>query len=84
MNLNLIVYYIGNTIKYGHKSKLLPYGIALLLLLVAGYLFPNNTAFNSFTYHIPPIVRSGLIVICLFLSGLVFLKKRKRKPVSQH
>lgn len=78
-SLCFIVYYIKNVFKYENKSKTLPYLIPLLLLVCAHFFFPNNTAFNSFTYHVPPYVRMGFGLTCFILCIIVFVKRKLKK-----
>lgn len=72
------VYYIGNSIKLEHNSKLLPTSIVTLMLLASVYLIPNNTFFNHYIYHIAPILRLISLGMFIVIGISIFIKKRKK------
>lgn len=72
------VYYIGNSIKLEHNSKLLPTSIMTLMLLASVYLIPNNTFFNHYIYYIAPILRLASLTIFILVGISIFIKKRKK------
>lgn len=81
-NISFVVYYITNSIKPAHKSKLLPTIIAILIFLGSFYLFKNNTEFNDFTYNKVPYMRAILLLIYILLFIGVLIKKKFRKQAT--
>lgn len=76
--ITFAVYYIGNSIKLEHNSKLLPTSIVTLMLLASVYLIPNNTFFNYYIYYIAPILRLFSLGIFILIGISIFIKKRKK------
>lgn len=72
------VYYIGNSIKLEHNSKLLPTSIVTFMLLASVYLIPNNTLFNHYIYYIVPILRVISLSIFILIGISIFIQKRKK------
>ncbi len=72
------VYYIGNSIKLEHNSKMLPTSIVTLMLLASVYLIPNNTFFNVYIYYVAPILRVASLVVFIIIAISIFIKKRKK------
>ncbi|MCI8778894.1 MAG: endospore germination permease [Bacilli bacterium] len=81
-NISFVVYYITNSIKQNHKSKLLPIIITILIFLGSVYLFKNNTDFNNFTYNKVPYMRAILLFIYILLFIGVLIKKKFNKKVN--
>lgn len=78
VSLNFVVYFVSNVFKYQNKSKTLPYLLPFFMLLCAHYFFTSNTAFNNFTYHVPPLVRAFSVSLCFILAILTFFHKSKK------
>lgn len=81
-NISFVVYYISNSIKQCHRSKLLPVVITILILVGSAVLFKNNTAFNSYTYTKVPYIRSILFIIYILLFIGVLCKKKFSKNLK--
>ncbi len=81
-NISFVVYYIANSIKPSHKSKLLPIIITILIFLGSSYLFKNSTQFNDFTYNKVPYMRAILLFIYILLFIGVLIKKKFAKKIT--
>ena len=71
------VYYIGNSIKLEHNSKLLPTTIVTLMLLASVYVIPNNTFFNWYIYYVAPYLRLASLIIYIFIAISIFIRKKR-------
>lgn len=81
-NISFVVYYISNSIKPCHRSKLLPAVITILILVGSAVLFKNNTTFNNYTYTKVPYIRSILFIIYILLFIGVLCKKKFSKNLK--
>ncbi len=72
------VYYISNSIKLEHNSKLLPTSIVTLMLLASLYLIPDNTFFNWYIYYIAPLLRLASLGVFIVIAISIFIQKRKK------
>ena len=78
-NISFVVYYISNSIKPAHKSKILPIVLTALILFFSLILFKNNTQFNDYTYRIVPYIRTILLSIYILLFIFIVFKKKNKK-----
>lgn len=81
-NISFVVYYITNSIKQNHKSKLLPIIVTTLIFLGFIYLFKNNTDFNNFTYTKVPYMRAVLLSIYTLLFIGVLIKRKSKEKIN--
>ena len=76
-DITFAVYYIAHSIKPNHNSKLLPTVIVTLMLFVSIFLIPNNTAFNTYTYEIVPLLRVFSLIVFIIIGISIFIKQKK-------
>lgn len=76
--ISFIVYFLTNTIKTNHKSKVLPIIITLIILYAALNLFPTNTSFNHYSYYVAPYIRGALVIFFLLIPLAILFKKRSQ------
>lgn len=77
--ISFIVYFLTNTIKTNHKSKILPIIMTLIILYASLNLFPNNTNFNTYSQYIAPCIRG---VLALFFFIIPIKIKIQKKSLS--
>jgi spore germination protein KB len=79
MMLEMVVYYISNSIKKDNKSKLLPFGIIVVIIVSSLWYFKNNTIFSEFILKKYPYINLVLFLLMIVVSIGWLVKKRKLK-----
>ena len=77
-SITFYIYYVSTCISPKQEKKKIPIILVTLALLFSVRLIPNNTAFNTYVYHVAPILKIIYFAVFILIGVTIFIKQRKK------